>query len=79
MGRTTGSFYSFGTVPVDSKRLVKLVIVGLSISVNCLSKQVGIESSAHVLDSGNETRLETNSTDTLLNEDSSRMHVFARG
>ena len=62
MGRTIASFHSFVTVRVVSERFIMLAMMG-----NCLRRQVGIGSCAHILYGANATRLETVSTDTLLN------------
>ena len=68
------SFHSFGTVPVDKERLIMLVMVGASRSVHCLSRRVGMGSSAHVLEGADAIRSETVLIGTLSNDESS--HIF---
>ena len=67
------SFHSFGTVPVDNKKLIMLVTVGTSRSMHCLSRLVGMGSSAHVLDGANAISSETVSVETLSNDESSHI------
>ena len=53
---------------VDKERLIMLVMVGASRSVHCLSRRVGMGSSAHVLEGADAIRSETVLIGTLSNE-----------
>ena len=71
------SFHSFGTVPVDKERLIMLVMVGASRSVHCLSRRVGMGSSAHVLEGADAIRSETVLIGTLSKRRELVSHIFS--
>ena len=63
-GETIACFKDSGKIPVDSERLISLVIGGASTCTHFLSKKVGMGSRAHCLLGELRMRSETSASDT---------------